>query len=188
MGLFLAERVSGGSAYWLCGVAIAASAVSLATLCTGGVAPSQDSVHTPRDFSHGCKKKVERTDERKVLSVGPMLEAGSYRDIMRETVRAELVKDSPWRIELTEAPSGGFYVDGTVDEMKVEHDGKSSRVYCELKLWVRSADQPISLLSGSAAVDTTRGPRDIALSRQACVTTVAEELVERLLVGDPWAD
>lgn len=193
MGLFLAERVSGGSAYWLCGVAIAASAVSLATLSPhGDAAPSlSERLGPDRDFSHGCRKRATQ-DTRKVLSVGPMLEAGSYRDIMRETVRAELVKDSPWRIELTEAPSGGFYVDGTVDEMKVEHhDGKSSRVYCELKLWVRSAPEgranpPISLLSGSAAVDTTRGPRDIALSRQACVSTVAEELVERLLVGDPW--
>ena len=120
-----------------------------------------------------------------------MPEPGSYREIMRDTVRTELTRSSPWRIELTDAPSGGFYVDGTVDEMKVQHDGNTTRVYCELKLWVRSApegrdNQPISLLSGSAAVDTTRGPRDIALSRQACVSTVAEELVERLLVGDPW--
>ncbi len=192
MGPFLADRVSGGAAYWLCGVAIAASAFSLATLCTGdhAAAPSVSLRERlgdgPRDYSHGCKKLRASADDRRVLSIGPMLEAGSYRDVMRETVRAELTKSAPWRIELTEAPSGGFYVDGTVDEMKVEHDGKTTRVYCELKLWVRSANRPISLLSGSAAVDTTRGPRDIALSRQACVNTVAEGLVERLLVGDPW--
>lgn len=183
MGPFLADRVSGGSAYWLCGVAIAASAFSLATLCTGN--PHADA--QPAVWKQGaCKKKHATADDRRVLSVGPMLEAGSYREIMRDTVRTELTKSSPWRIELTDAPSGGFYVDGTVDEMKVQHDGNTTRVYCELKLWVRTADQPISLLSGSAAVDTTRGPRDIALSRQACVSTVAEELVERLLVGDPW--
>lgn len=182
MGPFLADRVSGGSAYWLCGVAIAASTFSLATLCSGDHAAAPPA---PVWKQGGCKK-LATADDRRVLSVGPMLEAGSYREIMRDTVRTELTKSSPWRIELTDAPSGGFYVDGTVDEMKVQHDGKTTRVYCELKLWVRTANQPISLLSGSAAVDTTRGPRDIALSRQACVSTVAEELVERLLVGDPW--
>ncbi len=191
MGPFLADRVSGGVAYWLCGVAIAASAFSLATLCSGDHAVASSG---PVWKQGGCRK-LASADDRRVLSVGPMLDAGSYRDIMRETVRAELAERSPWRIELTEAPTGGFYVDGTVDEMKVEHDGNTTRVYCELKLWVRSAagvakppstiDHPISLLSGSAAVDTTRGSRDIALSRQACVSTVAEELVERLLVGDP---
>jgi hypothetical protein len=183
MGPFLADRVSGGSAYWLCGVAIAASAFSLATLCAGNHHAQQPAAVWKQG---ACKKKLASADDRRVLAVGPMLEAGSYREIMRDTVRTELTKSSPWRIELTDAPSGGFYVDGTVDEMKVEHDGKTTRVYCELKLWVRSANKPISLLSGSAAVDTTRGPRDIALSRQACVSTVAEELVERLLVGDPW--
>lgn len=183
MGPFLADRVSGGSAYWLCGVAIATSAVSLATLCPGDHAIVESQ---PVVWKQGaCKKTQDRShDHRKVLSVGPMLEAGSYRDIMRETVRAELVESSPWRIELTDAPSGGFFVDGTVDEMTVKHAGNTTRVYCELKLWVRSADQPISLLSGSANVDTSRNGRDIALSRQACVTTVAEELVQRLLVGD----
>ena len=100
----------------------------------------------------------------------------------------ELIPETASGVPMT---LGGFYVDGTVDEMKVQHDGNTTRVYCELKLWVRGApegrgNQPIGLLSGSAAVDTTRGPRDIALSRQACVSTVAEELVERLLVGDPW--
>ncbi len=200
MGPFLADRVSGGVAYWLCGVAIAASAFSLATLCTGDHADHVATQPTPVWKQGGCKKlatadDLDRASNRRVLSIGPMLEAGSYRDVMREAVRTELTKSSPWRIELTDAPSGGFYVDGTVDEMKVEHDGKTTRVYCELKIWVRNGaakpesrspiDRPISLLSGSAAVDTTRGPRDIALSRQACVTTVAEELVERLLVGDP---
>lgn len=183
MGPFLADRVSAGSAYWLCGVAIAASAVSLATFSPDRPVPES----RPQVWkSHGCKKLRGDTDTRKVLSVGPMIEAGSYRDIMRETVRAELAKSSPWRIELTDAPSGGFYVDGTVDEMTVKRDGNKTRVYCELKLWVRSVDQPISILSGSANVDTSHGQRDIALSRQACVSTVAEELVERLLVGDPW--
>ncbi len=185
MGPFLADRVSGGCAYWLCGVAIAASAVSLVTLCPDPTPPTP--TRNPAVWkTHGCKKLRGDTDSRKVLAVGPMVEAGSYRDVLRDTVRAELTKNSPWRIELTDAPSGGFFVDGTVDEMTVKRDGNTTRVYCELKLWVRSANQPISILSGSANVDTTHGQRDIALSRQACVTTVAESLVERMLVGDPW--
>ncbi len=181
MGLFLAERISGGAAYWLCGVAISASVASFAMYQPEAPAPA------PRDkVIHGCKKRVVEQDNRRVLSVGPMLEAGSYRDVMRETVRTELTSRSPWRIELTEAPSGGFFVDGTVDEMRVKREGDITRVYCELKLWVRTGETPISLLSGSASVDTTHGQRDVALSRQACVPTVAEELVQRLLGGDPW--
>jgi len=183
MGPFLADRVSGGSAFWLCGVAIATSAFSLATLCPGHAVAEHPKPAIWQ--THGCKKLRSDVDTRKVLSIGPMLEAGSYRDIMRETVQGELATHSPWRIELTDAPSGGFYVDGTVDEMLIKREGSTTRVYCELKLWVRAGDQPISILSGSANVDTTHGPRDVALSRQACVTTVAEELVERLLVGDP---
>jgi hypothetical protein len=184
MGPFLAERISGGAGYWLCGVALAASAVSLLTLPTGPAVSAQH--QSPVWKTKGCKQLKAQHDPRKVLSVGPMVEAGSYRDVMRDTVRAELVRTSPWRIELTETPSGGFYIDGTVDEMKVERVGDVSRVNCELKLWVRASDRPFSVLSGAATVDTTKGQRDIALSRQACVTTVAEELVERLLVGDPW--
>jgi hypothetical protein len=183
MGPFLADRVSAGSAYWLCGVAIATSVASLATFAPDRPTPEQRQQVWK---SHACKKARGDADTRKVLAVGPMIEAGSYRDIMRETVSAELATHSPWRIELTDAPSGGFYVDGTVDEMRIKREGDTTRVYCELKLWVRAADQPISILSGSANVDTTHGQRDIALSRQACVSTVAEELVERLLVGDPW--
>lgn len=186
MGPFLADRVSGGAGLWLCGVAIAASAISLLTLPTDREIDPKHPI-----WKQGvCKKKpakVAAPDTRKVLAIGPMIEAGSYRDIMRDTVRAELVKSTPWRIELTETPAGGFFVDGTVDEMKVERIGQVSRVYCELKLWVRAGDrQPWAVLSGAAKVETTKGQRDVALSRQACVSTVAEELVERLLVGDPW--
>ncbi|MBA2542498.1 MAG: hypothetical protein H0V17_22845 [Deltaproteobacteria bacterium] len=182
MGPFLADHVP-SRLDWLCGVALVASAISFARLPT-----DLDPVAPPQRAIRGCKPRVEVpvVDTRKLVAVGPMLEAGSYRDVMRETVRAELVKSSPWRIELTDTPNGGFYVDGTVDEMTVSHVGNVTRVRCELKLWVRSSTTPISLLSGSASVDTTKGQRDIALSRQACVATVAEELVERLMVGDPW--
>ena len=72
MGPFLADRVSGGSAYWLCGVAIATSVASLATY-----APDQPTPEQRQQIwkSHACKKARGDADTRKVLSVGPMIEA-----------------------------------------------------------------------------------------------------------------
>jgi hypothetical protein len=101
---------------------------------------------------------------------------------MRDAVKATLAKTNRWSLEVVETPPAtGYFIDGTVDEFKVDRIGDASYVTCELKLWVRSSGTVVSnLVSGGARVETTRAQRDVALSRQACVTTVAEELVDRL--------
>jgi hypothetical protein len=177
MGPFLADRVPTRTAYWLFGVAIATSVVSLATL---------ERASPPRQTHgmwkhHGCKSRAT-IESRPRLQIGPMAEAGTYRDIMRETVKTTLAKTNNWSLELVETPPAhGYFVDGTVDEFRVNRVGEASYVECELKLWVRSSGKVVSnLVSGGARVETSHGQRDIALSRQACVTTVAEELVEKL--------
>jgi hypothetical protein len=185
MGPFLADCVPTRAAFWLFGIALATSVVSLATLGSSDPAP-----HHPRGFHgkyRGCKAKAAKPTKQKTyhhprLMIGPMTDAGTYRDVMRDTVKASLEKTNHWSLELVDAPPAtGYFLDGTVDEFKVERVGDASYVTCELQLWVRAPSKVVSnLVSGTARVKTTLAQRDVALSRQACVTTVAEELVERL--------
>jgi hypothetical protein len=183
MGPFLADRVPTRSTWWLFGVAVVTSTVSLATLPPSppptGPAPIWE--------HHGCtpKRSTQLDSSRPRLMIGPMAEAGTYRDVMRDAVKATLEKTHNWSLEVVDAPpANGYFIDGTVDEFKVSRVGDVSYVECELKLWVRSSGTVVSkLISGSARVKTTQAQRDVALSRQACVTTVAEDLVERLFAA-----
>src|SRR5688572_9993543 len=112
MGPFLADRVPTRAAYWLFGIAIATSVVSLATLDRSAPEPKRTS--TWKWKHRGCKPAPivrttvkptnAKTFHRPRLMIGPMTDAGTYRDVMRDTVKSALGKTNHWELELVDAP------------------------------------------------------------------------------------
>jgi hypothetical protein len=78
----------------------------------------------------------------------------------------------------------GFYVDGTLNELKVEKTGNSSKVTCKVSMLLASyPDKSVfGFLSGGAGVQASASASDIALAREDCVTAVIEDLIAKKIV------
>lgn len=89
----------------------------------------------------------------------------------------------PTQQQLTSKGVAGFYVDGTLNELKVN----GGKVSCKVSMLF--ADFPnkavIGTLTGNANVDTGYAnpkPQDIALAQTDCVEAVAEDLIVKKIV------
>ena len=78
----------------------------------------------------------------------------------------------------------GFYVDGTVNEMKVKEAGSSMTVSCRINMLLASyPDKSIfGLLNGGASVQASGSRNDLALAREDCVSAVVEDLIAKKIV------
>lgn len=78
----------------------------------------------------------------------------------------------------------GFYVDGTLNELKVKEAGSSTTVSCRINMLLASyPDKNIfALLNGGASVQATGRGQDIALAREDCVSAVVEDLIAKKIV------
>jgi len=78
----------------------------------------------------------------------------------------------------------GFYVDGTLNELKVEKSGNSSKVTCKVSMLLASyPDKSVfGFLNGGAGVQASASASDIALAREDCVTAVIEDLIAKKIV------
>ncbi|MEJ7603515.1 MAG: HEAT repeat domain-containing protein [Kofleriaceae bacterium] len=78
----------------------------------------------------------------------------------------------------------GFYVDGTLNELKVEKTGNSSKVTCKVSMLLASyPDKSVfGFLNGGAGVQASASASDIALAREDCVTAVIEDLIAKKIV------
>jgi hypothetical protein len=186
MGPFLASRVPSGLAVWLCGVAVAASAVSLATLPGDDPAPAPPKIWNQR----GCHT-TKRAEPPPTIFIGPMTDGGVHRAILQETTRATLATHRPgWNVELTDQPptiaakaDRGFYLEGTVEDLDTFELQKTAMIRCNVTFWLATnGGKQIAVTTGKASVRTTSDRDDIELSRQACVRSVVEDLIENKLV------
>jgi hypothetical protein len=77
----------------------------------------------------------------------------------------------------------GFYIDGTVNELKVKETGSAMTVSCKINMLLASyPDKSIfGLLNGGASVQAT-GSSDVALAREDCVSAVVEDLIAKKIV------
>jgi hypothetical protein len=91
---------------------------------------------------------------------------------------------APTRAMLDARSTVGFYVDGTVNEMKVKESGSAVTVSCRINMLLASyPDRSIfGLLSGGASVQASGSTRDIALAREDCVSAVVEDLIAKKIV------
>jgi cytochrome c556 len=89
----------------------------------------------------------------------------------------------PTQGQLEAKSTMGFYVDGTVNELKVKQSGSSATVSCKINMLLASfPDKSIfGLLNGGASVQAS-GSADIALAGEDCVSAVIEDLIAKKIV------
>jgi hypothetical protein len=78
----------------------------------------------------------------------------------------------------------GFYIDGTLNELKVKETGSSMLVSCKINMLLASyPDKSIfGLLNGGASVTATGAATDLALAREDCVSAVVEDLIAKKII------
>jgi hypothetical protein len=91
---------------------------------------------------------------------------------------------APSKAALEAKSTVGFYVDGTVNELKAKESGSSTTVSCKISMLLASyPDKSIfGLLSGGASVQVSGRATDIALAREDCVSAVVEDLIAKKIV------
>lgn len=90
----------------------------------------------------------------------------------------------PTSVQLDQKGFQGFYVDGTLTELKVTTAGSSTTVSCKINMLLASfPDKAIfGLLNGGARVQGGSSAKDIALSSDDCVSAVVESLIATKIV------
>jgi len=90
----------------------------------------------------------------------------------------------PTRKDLDKKGIAGFYVDGTLNEVKVEKSGNSAKVSCKVNMLLASFPEKavFGFLNGGAAVQASSSAGDIALAQQDCVAAVVESLIAKQIV------
>jgi len=91
---------------------------------------------------------------------------------------------APTQAMLAAKATSGFYVDGTVNEVKVKQAGSSMMVSCKINMLLASyPDKSIfGLLNGGASVQASGSTNDLALAREDCVSAVVEDLIAKKIV------
>jgi hypothetical protein len=90
----------------------------------------------------------------------------------------------PTKAMLDAKGTAGFYIDGTVNELKVKESGSSTTISCKINMLLASyPDKSIfGLLNGGASVQASGAANDIALAREDCVSAVVEDLIAKKIV------
>jgi hypothetical protein len=91
---------------------------------------------------------------------------------------------APTKAGLDAKGAQGFYVDGTLNELKVKEAGSSTMVSCKINMLLASyPDKSIfAFLNGGASVQASGTSKDIALAREDCVSAVVEDLIAKKIV------
>jgi hypothetical protein len=90
----------------------------------------------------------------------------------------------PSKAMLDAKATQGFYVDATLNELKVKESGSSTTVSCKINMLLASyPDKSIfGLLSGGASVQSSGSGSDVALAREDCVSAVVEDLIAKKII------
>jgi hypothetical protein len=91
---------------------------------------------------------------------------------------------TPTKAVLASKGVAGFYVDGTLNEVKVKTSGSSSTISCKVSMLL--ADFPdksvFGMLSGGASVTASASVSDQALASEDCVSAVIEDLIAKKII------
>ena len=90
----------------------------------------------------------------------------------------------PTKAMLDARNTQGFYVDGTLNELKIKESGSSTTVSCKINMLLASfPDKSIfGLLNGGASVQASGSATDIAMAREDCVSAVVEDLIAKKII------
>ena len=134
------------------------------------------------------------------VNIGPMSsktggDDAKLRALMVRVATQTLAKDAstmltswaggaPSKAALTAKRVAGFYVDGTLNELKVSVSGNSSTISCKVSMLL--ADFPdksvFGFLNGGASVTAGASASDQALAGQDCVEAVIENLISNKII------
>ncbi len=91
---------------------------------------------------------------------------------------------TPTKNQLTAKGFQGFYVDGTLNELKVSTSGSTATISCKVSMLLASfPDKSVfGFLNGGAKVQGSTSERDIALAGEDCVSAVIEDLIAKKIV------
>jgi len=96
-----------------------------------------------------------------------------------------------WAGSLPTSPQGfaskgysAFFVDGTLNELKVQTSGNTATISCKISMLLASfPDKSIfGMLTGGAKVQGSASQKDIDLAGEDCVTAVVEDLIAKKIV------
>jgi hypothetical protein len=91
---------------------------------------------------------------------------------------------TPSKAVLASKGVAGFYVDGTLNELKVKTAGSSATISCKVSMLL--ADFPdksvFGFLNGGASVTASASPSDTALASEDCVSAVIEDLIAKKII------
>jgi hypothetical protein len=99
-------------------------------------------------------------------------------------MRLEWPGGTPSKAVLASKRVAGFYVDGTLNELKVKTSGSSATISCKVSMLL--ADFPdksvFGFLNGGASVTASASPSDQALASEDCVSAVIEDLIAKKII------
>jgi hypothetical protein len=91
---------------------------------------------------------------------------------------------APTAAQLAAKQTQGFYVDGTLNEVKVKSAGGSATISCKISMLIASYPDKsmFGFLNGGASVQGGAGDADVAQSIDDCVSAVVESLITSKIV------
>lgn len=91
---------------------------------------------------------------------------------------------NPTKTQLSAKGYQGFYVDGTLNEVKVTTSGSTATVSCKISMLLASyPDKSVfGFLNGGAKVQGSASQRDIDLASEDCVSAVVEDLIAKKII------
>jgi hypothetical protein len=91
---------------------------------------------------------------------------------------------APTSAQLNQKGFQGFYVDGTLNELKVSTSGSSATVSCKISMLLASfPDKSVfGFLNGGAKVQGGASAKEVSLSSDDCVSAVVESLIATKIV------
>lgn len=91
---------------------------------------------------------------------------------------------TPNKQQLASKGFSGFYVDGTLNEVKIEKSGNTATISCKVSMLLASyPDKSVfGFLNGGAKVQGSTSQRDIDLGSEDCVSAVIEDLIAKKIV------
>lgn len=91
---------------------------------------------------------------------------------------------APTKAELDAKGIQGFFIDGTLNEVKIDKAGSSATVSCKINMLIASFPDKsmFGFLNGGAKVQSSASPREVALAREDCVQAVVEDLIAKKIV------
>jgi len=90
----------------------------------------------------------------------------------------------PTKAQLAAKGFQGFYVDGTLNEVKIEKAGNTATISCKVSMLLASFPERsvFGFLNGGAKVQGSTSQRDIDLGSEDCVSAVIEDLIAKKIV------